>query len=70
MTMVVMHGPWSLVYTAGDFYGYIKHDEFGDVEVIGYDGRPLLLSELGHDLDEWVREQSADYMRNLTRSWS
>ena len=70
MTMVVMHGPWSLTYTAGDFYGHISHDEYGEVEVIGYDGRPLLLAELGQDLDEWVRDQSADYMKNLTRSWS
>ena len=70
MTMIIQHGPWSLEYTAGDFYGTIKHDEFGDVEVIGYDGRPITLTELAQDLEEWVREQSVDYMKNLTRSWS
>ena len=70
MTMVVMQGPWSLTYTAGDFYGHISHDEYGEVEVIGYDGRPLLLDELAKDLERFVREDSADYMRSLTRTWS
>lgn len=70
MTMVVMHGPWSLTYTAGDFYGTISHDEYGEVEVIGYSGRPITLAELAEDLERFVREDAADYMRNLTRSWS
>ena len=68
--MVVQHGPWSLTYAAGDFYGTISHDEYGEVEVIGYDGRPIMLTELAEDLDRFVREDAADYMRNLTRSWS
>ena len=70
MTMEIKHGPWSLVYTAGDFYGHIHHMEYGEVEVIGYDGRPITLAELAEDLEEWVRDSAADYMSNLTRSWS
>ena len=70
MTMVVQHGPWTLEYTAGDFYGTISHDEYGEVHVIGYSGRPILLAELAEDLEQFVREDSADYMRDLTRSWS
>jgi len=68
--MEIKHGPWSLVYTAGDFYGHICHMEYGEVEVIGYDGRPITLAELAEDLEEWVRDSAADYMSNLTRSWS
>ena len=70
MTMIIQHGPWTLEYTAGDFYGHISHDEYGEIEVIGYDGRPILLEELAKDLERFVREDSADYMKNLTRSWS
>ena len=70
MTIEVKSGPWSLVYTAGDFYGYIRHMEYGEVEVIGYDGRPITLVELAEDLEEWVRDSAPDYMRSLTRSWS